>query len=377
MCLISNPIEKVSNTKILVAPNPQMTKQLVVYSNYINNISESNAMVLPVPLPGSIQFINLSKYANIFDDCAKCFYNPNKSRSFGYSTNSSNTRNDSTPLEVFNLGSYKVSLAMNLEQISRVDKKIFELSSGLANTLSVFYYQPYWGFIICKLDVGAKSYHPLAYSHDIIDKKIYIPTRHYHQEVKWTDANQWALGLHIDPKQNPLNSMSWNEDNIDQSPMFKSEQFGMTSPEANGWTNLFESSTRYNQTNRTNQTNQPNQTNPNNKSGIETNSFAKMSSGNDNLKKLNDSNYKKNLPKNQESIEYKSVADDWSHDIYLFNLNPFSNENIKKMNSCREVWNQNSLFDPEKINWDFGYCNNFVKIQINGSHPNIDLVIPV
>ena len=63
--------------------------------------------------------------------------------------------------------------------------------------------------------------------------------------------------------------------------------------------------------------------------------------------------------------------------FYLFNLNPYTNEQIKQMNSCKEIWNSKSLFDPEKINFNFGYCKSFVKLQIDGINPNIDLVIPV
>jgi hypothetical protein len=38
MCLISDDIETVSDTNILVSTNIDNTSQLVVYSNYINNI---------------------------------------------------------------------------------------------------------------------------------------------------------------------------------------------------------------------------------------------------------------------------------------------------------------------------------------------------
>ena len=382
MCLISTEIEKVSNTKILVSPNYNLTRQLTVYSNFVNNLTESNAMVLPVPLPKSIQFIDLSGYKNIFEDCASCFYNPNASKSLNFSSNSYGLRGvDSTPLEVFNVGSYKVSLAMNLEQISRVDSRVFELSEGLANTLSMFYYQPYWGFIICKLDLGAETYHPFAYSHDIIDKKVYIPTRHYHQEVAWSDANAWALGLPIDPKHNPLNSSgNWNENNIDNSPMFRVEQFGLTGPEANGWQSTWDKINGNGNARRGDGNANP-YPNPN------SNNLAKMSSRYDNLKKLNESGYKKGSGSNGKSsqassnnnsnTQYKEFADDWSHTIYLLNLNPNSNQQLKQMNTCREIWDTQSLFDPEKINFDFGRCYGFSKVQIDGTHPNIDLVIPI
>ena len=60
--------------------------------------------------------------------------------------------------------------------------------------------------------------------HNIIDNKIYIPTRHYYKQVEWEDLNKWALGLPINPMASPLNLNNWNSDNIDESPMFKSQQ---------------------------------------------------------------------------------------------------------------------------------------------------------
>ena len=394
MCLISTEIETVSNTKILVSPNYNNTRQLTVYSNFVSNISDSNAMVLPIPLPQTLQFIDLSEYNNLFEDCAKCFYNPHKKKYLSFSTNSYNTKDDK-PLQVFNVGSYQVSIAMNLDQISRVDSRVFELSPGLSQTLQTFYYQEYWGFIICKLNSGPESYHPLAYSHQIIDSKIYIPTRHYHQEVKWVDVNKWALGIHIDPKQNPLNARNWNEDNINQSPMFRTEEFGLTSPEANGWANLVGSIEPNNQDlYSSNQFESPisrfglcsdsNLSQFKTKAQFESNSIVRMSSRYDNLKKLNDTNYNQGqMTKESQSTQssqlsnYKNVADDWSHSIYLMNLNSQTNKQLEKMNSCREIWDHQTLFDPEKIRFDFGRCNNFEKIIIEGSHPNIDLVIPI
>ena len=59
------------------------------------------------------------------------------------------------------------------------------------------------------------------------------------------------------------------------------------------------------------------------------------------------------------------------------NLNSKTNELLNKMNSCREIWDHQTLFDPEKIRFDFGRCESFEKIKIEGSHPNIDLVIPI
>jgi hypothetical protein len=357
MCLINTEIENVSNNKILVAPNADKTRQIIIYSNYINNISESNAMIIPVPLPHTIKFINLGNYNNIFEECEKCFYNPNKLKSFNYSTNTFNTREDSLSLDVFNIENYKVSLAMNLDQLSKVDKNIFELNNNLKQILEMYYYQPYWGFIICKLDIGIKFYHPFAFSHEIIDNKIYIPTRNYHHKIKWTDSNQWALGSHIDPKHNPLNANNWNENNIDESPMFKTDQLGKSAQEVNGWSNMLDKDLLQN--NKNNNTN--------------TNFIAKISSKYDNFKKNNNNKLKQEYNLNT----YKNIIDDWSITIYLLNINPFINKEIKQMNSNEEIWDKQSVFNLDQINFNFGQCHNFSKIKINGTNNNIDFVIPI
>ena len=66
MCLISTEIESVSNTKILVAPNANNTRQLVVYSNYINNISEY-ILKLKIENPTNELINRLKKYI-IYDE---------------------------------------------------------------------------------------------------------------------------------------------------------------------------------------------------------------------------------------------------------------------------------------------------------------------
>ena len=134
--------------------------------------------------------------------------------------------------------------------------------------------------------------------------------------------------------------------NIDQSPMFRNQQFGRSSADIHGW--------------------------------LDTNSIANLSGRNNNLKKLNDKKHSSSNNYNQNNtIQYKQIVDDWSHSIYMVNLNPNSNEFISQMNSCKEIWDKQSLFDPDKINWDFGPCYNFSKVIIDGTHPNIDLVLSV
>ena len=289
MCLISTLIRKVSNTNIFAAPNADKTRQITVYVNSIDNASANNAMVLPVPLPKTVEFIDLSNYKNIFEDCNDCF---SKMGDFFLGSSSDYMGLDVSPktLEIINVGSYQVSLAANLADLSNVDESVFELSHGLKETLEKDYSESHWGFIICKLSSGLKeessgseAYHPFAYSHDIFSQTIFIPTKHYHE------------------------------------------------------------------TNATN--------------------------------------------KNDDA----SLADDWSHSIYLLNMFPrFERQpsmlekltlnklpmQIRQMDSCKADWDKQTLPDVDKIhNVTFAKrtnaTTNFIKVEIHGIHPNIDLNIPI
>jgi len=318
MCMISTEIKTISSTNIFVAPNLDMTKQLIVYSNSIDNISSANAMVLPVPLPSTVKFHDLSSYKEIFKDCAKCFYTPNLDRSGSKSySNSMITNNGSKTLEVFNVGSYKASLANNLDELNNVDASVFDLSSGLNNVLKSSYSESHWGFIICKLNRGAETYHPFAYSHEIHDK-IHIPTKHYHK-----------MGNHVAtvPSFGSWGSMSgsWGDGSkiasIDSTPMFSSLMYGGASTKTTS--------------------------------------------------KLNE--------KNNEEVSSQrgmDVADDWAHSVYLMNLNPYKTR-ADSMSKTNEIWDETTTPALNKIDFNIGRCKMFFKLKIHGMHPNVDLSIPV
>lgn len=316
MCLISEEVIKVSNTKIFCAPNDTKTKQITIYSNFIDNSTLNNAMVLPVPFPESLQFHDLTDYVDIFDQCEKCFHN-NVSRSFN--SRGATTMNNNV-LNVFNVGSYKVSVAQNLNQIVNVDPKVFSLSSGLKKVLEKYYYQPYWGFIICKLSKGNEKYHPFGYSHNIIDNKVYIPTRHFHKEVSQS-SNEWEFRMPVSQSNSEWTRNQTNSkisvDNINNSLMFNSE-----------FSNLMS-------------------TKP-----IHTSIKNNLSGSN-------------------------NMTDDWSHDIYLYNLNPILAPNLLNMSDSSYRWNGKFNISKEKLHFTLDNCLLFEKIKISGSHDNIDIVIPL
>ena len=179
MCIISQAVKEVEATKILVAINSKTQRQFTVYSNRVDNDISTNAMILPVPNPKTVQFHDLSKHKNIFQDLDRVFKLP-PSFMFSYSLSMNNFVLQNS-LEVFDVGSYQVSLATSLEDILRVNQQVFQLSQGCYSLLQSTYPSSF-GFIICKIKQANATYHPFAYSHQIIDaNQVFVPTKHYHE----------------------------------------------------------------------------------------------------------------------------------------------------------------------------------------------------
>jgi len=301
MCIISGEIKSVLDTNILCGLSDDKQRQIIVYSNLVNNITKNNAMILPVPLVNTLKFHNLKDYKELFTDCKKCFYNSKTSESYSNLSINSFSSNSKSKLEVFNVGSYKVSVAQTIDDLERVDTSVFELSNNLSNFMKNSYSEPYFGFIICKLNLGSEKYHPFGYSHAIFNNILFVPTKHFHVHNTFESINEYSL---------PSNDY----ENFDQS---------------------FE------------------------KLNINHNKTFYRSSYNEN--KLNNSN----------------IADDWSHDIYFYNVYPLQNTEITTMNNSNERWN-GKTFNLNKIDFPFSKdCKNFEKIEIDGVHRNIDLIIPI
>lgn len=192
MCIISKEVNSVSKTNILVAVDKSNTRQLIIYSNNVDNKTVNNAMILPVPNPTTIKFHNLSNYTTIFDDCDKMVNNVKTLSTYGIKA----TMNyyDQNTLKVYNVGSYKVSIANSLNELKKVNRQVFDLGYGCEELLSKNYNNPIYGFIICKLDMNNKNYHPFGYSHKIHNNQIFIPTKHYHEHYQEYSSFGSSLG---------------------------------------------------------------------------------------------------------------------------------------------------------------------------------------
>ena len=171
MCII-NDKAAVSTTRILVSPDETCTRQLVVYSNKVATSVPNNAMVLPVPGSAQdIQLYDLSHCPNFFDEVNDVFDVP-----MSYSMT-----NEVSNLPVLSCGSYKVTIVPDISSFDKIDRTVFDLNPTVESLLNKYYANGF-SFLVCMLDMSStkKEYHPIAYSHQMADYSLFVPTRHHH-----------------------------------------------------------------------------------------------------------------------------------------------------------------------------------------------------
>ncbi len=187
MCIILAPVEEVNATKIFTCLTADQKGQFLVYSNQVTTDEEYNVMILPVPNPDTVKFINLSKYPKFFDDLQANFKKTSRSHSSNsYSLSRSASLADSVErpkLIVHDVGAYSASIVPSVDDFDRVDSAHFTLPKDLEKILRQTYATKTdrFGFIVCKLKRGRHSYHPFAYTHQTHSNNLlFVPTLHYH-----------------------------------------------------------------------------------------------------------------------------------------------------------------------------------------------------
>ena len=178
MCIITQTVRDVSKTRIYTTLNKKGTHQVLVYQNFVDTPSKSNTMILPVPNPDSLVFINMEEYPEFFDDCQRCFKQQRDHDMLLRSCAFSPSYTESLP--VYNLGSYSLSVAKTWHDLERANRDVFAFPEELPPLLRRKY-DSHFGFLLCRLRQGAHTYHPLAYIHEKDPcRLLFVPTFHYH-----------------------------------------------------------------------------------------------------------------------------------------------------------------------------------------------------
>ncbi len=180
MCIISGSVRNVNQTNIFIAPLDGKA-QLTVYNNHVD-MQAHGTMILPVPR-GDVQFLDMTRYASIFDDL-RAIFPVKKARSSDGFTRSLNCTDDdiSAPVDV---GSYKASIAPSPSSLDQLLTNPFKQTYSVSfNVISYLkdHYNDSFSFVICVLKRGDVEYHPFAYRHNrMTNGELFIPTRHYHE----------------------------------------------------------------------------------------------------------------------------------------------------------------------------------------------------
>lgn len=176
MCIMAGPVESVSNTRIFVGADSRGLRQVVLYAMAVQLQARSgkgNAMILPVPGGATdVALFDLTAYPTIFDDIDAPFV----VRSRGVSKDLD--RSFGEPLEVHRVGSYDVSIVPTVDDVKRLNTSVFEVSADTENTLRG-HYPVGFAFLVAQLRTSG-DFHPLAYTHPVVDGRMFIPTRHEH-----------------------------------------------------------------------------------------------------------------------------------------------------------------------------------------------------
>ena len=128
MCIFSVEPSSVANTRIFVTPVDN-GKQFTAYANNVKIDGKSTAMILPFPSYDKEPCVpvDMSKYSTFFDDVDKMF-----PQEVSDSLMITNSRSAPAPgsLKVFQVGSYKCSVATCFEDLNKVQADAFGISNG-------------------------------------------------------------------------------------------------------------------------------------------------------------------------------------------------------------------------------------------------------
>ena len=213
--MISGITTSITGTQIIIS-NIGDGRQLTVYSNQIVLGDRLEPVVMILPFPNKNNNIKVLETVNedmkCFDDINKCFIE----QTFGIRSRSCSGTSSKRTLEVLRAGNYRYSIARGIEQLNMLDN-IFKKSKELDNLLMT-YEDNNFGFIACIIDKNAK-YSPFAYIHNIVDNKLFVPTKHYHEHDQRTNYmgrnsfnDNWGQSNHTPYNNQVINNSEYTTD---------------------------------------------------------------------------------------------------------------------------------------------------------------------
>jgi hypothetical protein len=186
MCCFSGAVQSVTGTRIF-ARHTGRGRQALAYAMSLS-ADQDVAMVLPLPVARpllggpDLHFIDLSEYADFFEDLQKGYPPP---AAFGLDLMVSGAAPPQLAVHV--VGAFEASFVPSLSDFGRLDPR-FRLPEGIWDALPTY---RDWGFAVFKLRAGQRQeIHPMAFEFDTRDRKrLYFPTVHVHDGAFHPEAD--------------------------------------------------------------------------------------------------------------------------------------------------------------------------------------------
>ncbi len=201
MCIFTQDPESVSETRILVSPTNEKGLQLTIYSNKVKVGNQRTAMILPYPTNKNNDpciVLDMTGFEANFQKLDDLFYHQ---LSLSNDSHRDGGRQvlKSMMLEVFQVGSYKCSIASCLSDLDRIQASEFGLDAtgqpGLPRKIKALLSEKYrygFGFLVCRIDETAE-FSPVGYVHPMLNNQLFIPTLHEHDDQPVWDHRIYVI----------------------------------------------------------------------------------------------------------------------------------------------------------------------------------------
>lgn len=185
MCMFTGEVKSVSKTKIAVIACQTSGEILTTYTNTVSSDNDNN-MVLPVAIDNykQIRLVDMSKEDQLFDYLDTIFNPPR--RSSGARGIMLSMKSDShEKLEVFEVGSFKISIVPSFDDFCKLDEsQVGEVSPKMVELLEKTYQgEQKFSFLVCKFKGGDHQFHPIGWTVPI-RSWAFVPTMHFHGEIE-------------------------------------------------------------------------------------------------------------------------------------------------------------------------------------------------
>ena len=181
MCIFSQPVESVSNTKIFARLEDTAWQHLVYQMDFASQ--RDNAIILPLPVqPGfgeadSLKFVSLKHYEGFFSDLQRGFPialpdSPSRGGAFS-------NQLDVPRLAVHEVGDFVASFVPTQSDFERLDEQ-FRIPQSSWDLIPKY---ADYGFAVFQLKTKAGKPHPMAFrfrSRLAADRSVFFPTVHIH-----------------------------------------------------------------------------------------------------------------------------------------------------------------------------------------------------